>query len=233
MGFWDFFSRGSRVARGKANAAMDSLEDATFETTVQQTIKDMKQELRKLVNASADAVANAARLERQHGKIVANVTEWRNRAKTALKSSNEDLARKALAKSKEFEQEASKLQPSVDGARKTADTLKARIDQMNGRISEAERNASTLVARKNAAVAQKKVAQALADVGNADDAFATLGRFEQAVEKEEAAAIAFDELAAGGSADAALEDEFAALEVGALSLEMEDDLAALKTELES
>ncbi len=100
--------------------------------------------------------------------------------------------------------------------------------QLKERINEAERNAATLIARRNAAVAQKKVAMALADVGNADDAFATLGRLEQAVEREEAAAIAFDSLAAG-SDDDDLEKQFAALELTGGG--MDDDLAALKAEL--
>lgn len=230
MGFWDFFSRGGRVVRGKANAAMDAIEDATFETTIKQTVQDMKSELRKLVNSSADAVANATRLERQHQKVLTQADDWKRRAKTALKGGNEDLARKALMKKKEFESEASKLEPSVTSAKSVAGKLKSRIDQLKQRISEAERNAATLVARRNAAVAQKKVAMALADVGNADDAFATLGRFEQQIEKEEAAAIAFDSLAAGND-DTDLANEIAALEVKSLELDADDDLAALKAEL--
>lgn len=230
MGFWDFFSRGGRVVRGKANAAMDVIEDANFETTLKQTIADMKGELRKLVNSSADAIANSTRLERQQAKVLADSEEWKGRAKLALSNGNEDLARKALAKKKEYDSEASKLQPTVTNAQKITETLKARIAQLKERIEEAERNASTLVARRNAAAAQKKVAMALADVGNADDAFATLARFEQAVEKEEAAAVAFDTLA--DSTDTmSLEKEFAALETksGAAT---DDDLAALKAELD-
>jgi phage shock protein A len=228
MGFWDFFSRGGRVARGKANAMMDSIEDSTYETTIQQTVKDMKGELRKLVNSSADAVANATRLERQHGKMDSQGSDWRGRAKAALQGGNEELARKALGKSKEFQQEAEKLAPTLQSAKKVAETLRGRISQLKDRINDAERNAATLIARRNAAVAQKKVAMALADVGNADDAFATLGRLEQAVEREEAAAIAFDSLA-GGSEDEDLEKQFAALELSGGG--MDDDLAALKAEL--
>jgi len=230
MGFWDYFSRGGRVVRGKANAAMDAIEDANFETTIKQTVIDMKTELRNLVNSSADAVANATRLERQHGKILSQSEDWKNRAKMALKGGNEELARKALAKKKEYDSEAKKLKPSADGAKKISGTLQSRIKQLKDRINEAERNASTLVARRNAAIAQKKVAMALADVGNGDDAFATLNRFEQTIEKEEAAAIAFDTLAGGGEEDS-LEDEFAALEASSMGAAMDDDLAALKAEL--
>jgi len=231
MGFWDWFGRGGRVAAGKANSAMDALEDATFETTIKQTIRDMKAELRKLVNSSADAVANATRLERQHRKIIDQATDWRGRAKAALTGGREDLAKQALGKSKQFTDEAKKLEPTLAGAKSIATKMKSSIGELKSRITEAERNASTLVARRNAAVAQKKVAMALADVGNGDDAFATLSRFEQSVEKEEAAAIAFDSLAAG-SDDKDLEKEIMLLEAAAGGAALDDDLAALKAELE-
>ena len=46
--FSDIFDRMGRVARGEANA-VDALEDATFETTVKQTVADMRTELNKVV----------------------------------------------------------------------------------------------------------------------------------------------------------------------------------------
>ncbi len=40
MGFLsDIFSRAGRVARGQANAGMGVVEDATFESTVKQTVQ--------------------------------------------------------------------------------------------------------------------------------------------------------------------------------------------------
>ena len=51
----DIFGRMGRVARGEANAGVDALEDATFETTVRQTVADMRAELNKVINASAMA----------------------------------------------------------------------------------------------------------------------------------------------------------------------------------
>ena len=50
MGFLsEIFGRMGRVTRGQANAGVDALEDATFETTVRQTVADMKGELNKVV----------------------------------------------------------------------------------------------------------------------------------------------------------------------------------------
>lgn len=232
MGVFDWFSRGGRVARGKANAAMDAIEDATFETTLKQTIHDMKEDLRKLVNASADAMANGTRLQRQHDKLLGQSGEWKDKARLALQSNREDLAKKALAKKTEFDKEAGSLKPQVETAQKTSESLKARIEQLKARITEAERTSSTLIARKNAAEAQRKVAAAIADLGDQDNAFSTLKRFEETVEKQEAAAIAFDELAGGGGG-ADLDREIAMLGMSGAGANqaVDDDLAALKAEL--
>ena len=54
MGFIsDLFGRAGRVARGQANQGMSAVEDATFEATVKQTVLDMRTELNKAVQASA------------------------------------------------------------------------------------------------------------------------------------------------------------------------------------
>lgn len=234
MGVFDWFSRGGRVARGKANAVMDSIEDATFETTLKQTIADMKGDLRKLVNASADAMANGTRLQRQYDKLIGQSDEWKGKAKAALQGGREDLAKRALAKRAEFDRDAATLKPQVEAALKSSETIKERIEQLKARITEAERTSSTLVARKNAAVAQQKVAAAIADLGDQDNAFSTLKRFEETVEKQEAAALAFDELAGAtsGSKDRDLDKEIALLGLGGSSSGVDDDLAALKAELE-
>jgi phage shock protein A len=69
------------------------------------------------------------------------------------------------------------------------------------------------------------VAEAMAGVGNADNAFAALNRFEETVSREEATAKAFDELASTGKDDD-LEKQFASL--GGHSVDAE--LEALKRE---
>jgi len=66
----------------------------------------------------------------------------------------------------------------------------------------------------------------MAGVGNADNAFAQLNRFEQTVSKEEATAKAFDQLANAGT-DHDLEKEFAQLGSGG---GVDAELAALKAE---
>jgi phage shock protein A len=221
----DIFSRVGRVARGQANAGVDVLEDATFETTVRQTVADMKTELNNVVRASAMAMSNYNSLDAEYQKYVRQSQEWKDRAGQALDAGNEDLAKKALAKKAECDQQVNSMKAAVEAAQATSEKLKSQVGELKRKIEDGERTANTLVARKNAAVAQRKVSEAMAGVGNADNAFATLNRFEQTVSKEEATAKAFDQLASVGKDDD-LEKQFAQL--GSHSVDAE--LAALKAE---
>ncbi|MDJ0762741.1 MAG: PspA/IM30 family protein [Myxococcota bacterium] len=222
-----FFNRLSRVFKGKANEGMDALEDATFETTVKQTIRDMESELNRVIKASAEAMSNHNRLEAEYEKYQRQSADWKDKAKAALASGREDLAKKALAKKSEADRQIASMEQAVIDARSVRDKLKGQVDQLRKKIAEAKRTSSTLIARKNAAKAQKKVAQALAGVAEGDNAFASLKRFEDSVAKEEAVAKAYDDMTDTGDAD--LEAEFAALDMS----DADAELDALKAELSS
>ena len=221
----DFFSRLGRVARGQANQGVDVIEDATFEATINQTVADMRNELNNVVRASAVAMSNYNRLDAEYQKYVRQSQDWKDRAGQALDAGNEDLAKKALAKKAECDRQVASMQQAVDAAHQTSEKLKSQVGELKSKIDEGERTATTLVARKNAALAQRKVAEAMAGVGSADNAFAQLNRFEDTVSKEEATAKAFDELASTGK-DEDLEKQFAELSGHGVDA----DLAALKAE---
>jgi phage shock protein A len=182
----------------------------------------MRTELTKTINASASAMANHNRLEAEYMKYVRQSEEWFGRANQALDAGNEELAKKALAKKAESDEQVRSMQAGVDSARNASEQLKSKVNELKRRIDEAERTATTLVARKNAAVAQRKVAEALSGVAEADNAFSALKTFEESVAKEEAKAKAYDQIAAGQ--DDVLEAEFK--ELGGITVDSE--LAALK-----
>jgi phage shock protein A len=225
MGFFsDIFSRSGRVARGQANKGMDKIEDATFEATVKQTVVDMRSELANTIGASAEAMANHNRLEAEYSKYAQQSQDWLARANQALDAGNEELAKKALAKKAESDQQLASMKTGIDAARNASESLKQHVNDLKRRIDEAERTATTLVARRNAALAQRKVAEALSGAGQADNAFAALKNFEESVSREEAKAQAFDQLASVTGQDQVLEAEFTELKGGSVDTE----LAALK-----
>jgi phage shock protein A len=221
----DVFSRLGRVGRGQVNQGVGAIEDATFEATINQTVADMKTELNNVVRASAVAMSNYNRLDAEYQKYVTQSQEWKTRAGQALDAGNEDLAKKALAKKSECDRQVTSMQQAIDQARATSEKLKSQVGELKSKIEDGERTATTLVARKNAASAQRKVAEAMAGVGNADNAFSALGKFEESVAREEATAQAFDQLASTGKDDD-LEKQFAQLGSHGVDAELE----ALKKE---
>ncbi len=226
MGFFsDIFSRSGRVVRGQANKGMDAIEDATFESTLKQTVRDMKTELNRVVKASAEAISQHNRLESEYAKYERQSADWKDKAKMALGKGSEDLARKALAKKSEADEQVNILRPGVESARGASSKLKEQVTSLKRRIEEADRNAGTLIARRNAAKASKKVSQALAGVGEGNNAFAAIKNFEESVEREEASAKAYDSLSTDDNED--LAKEFAELD----ATNVDDDLAALRKEM--
>ena len=217
----DMFSRLGRVARGQANQGVGAIEDATFEATVNQTVADMKTELNNVVRASAMAMSEYNRLDAEYQKYVKQSQEWKDRAGLALDAGNEDLAKKALAKKAEADRQVASMQTAVQSAQATSEKLKQQVTELKRKIEEGERTATTLVARKNAATAQRKVSEAMAGVGNADNAFSALGKFEESVAREEATAKAYDQLASTGSEDKDLEAQFAQLGDHGVDAELE------------
>src|SRR5437763_13343850 len=139
MGFLsDIFGRTGRVARGVANQGVDALEDATFETTVKQTVADMRTELNRVVQASAVAMSNYNRLDAEYQKYVRQSQEWKNRAGLALDARDEELARKALAKKAESDRQIASLQAAVDSARSASESLKTQVTELKHKIDEGE-----------------------------------------------------------------------------------------------
>ena len=215
-----------RVSKGKLNEGVDILEDATFESTLQQGIRDMEAELHKVIRSSADAMSNCNRLEVEYNKFVEQSKDWEDKAKKALKAGDEDLARKALAKKTECDQQATSLKTAVEQGVVARDKLKNQVEELRRKIDDSKRKASTLIARKNAANAQKKMAQVMSGLGTDNNAYASISRFEEAVNREEASAKAYESMSAGSDPD--LEKEFADLDVSSTDTE----LARMKAELE-
>jgi phage shock protein A len=218
-------SRISRIFKGKAHEGVDMLEDATFESTLKQTIRDMEAELNNVIKASAEAMSNHNRLEAEYEKQKQRSAEWKHKAVKALEAGNEDLAKKALAKKGECDRQVASMEKGVADAAAVRAKLKSQVDMLRSKIAEGRRNASTLIARKNAANAQKKVAQALAGVADGDNAFQSLQRFEDTVAKEEALARAYDDMTDTG--DTELQKEFETLDLK----DTDAELDALKAEL--
>lgn len=220
-----FFKRIFSLGAGKANDAVDALEDANMDTVIRQSIREMESDLEKTIKASAEAMASANQIQTKYDNLKRDKKEWEGKAQQALAADKEDLALKALEKVTEVEQAMADLEPAVKQSKAACESLKKKVDDFKSRIQKAKTESKTLIARHEAAKAQKKLASAAAGVGSTDNAFAKMERFKERVSANEAEANAYDDL--GSNPDDELEKEFSELNSSAAT----DKLAAMKAKL--
>ena len=221
-----FFDRMKTLVKGKANEAIDKLEDKNIEAIVKEEIRKMKGEFREAKSAVAKSITLVKEAETKSNKAKEEVDHWSTRAKQALEAGNEDLARKALEKKQEAEKDYRKYQEQVVERRRIADIHKAKVKELQERIEEAEDRQDELIAAAESARATKEINETMSGLGK-ENASDNLDRLEKRVIKMEAEAQASDELYEDLKKDD-LESQFEELEN---KDSVDDELARLKAEM--
>ncbi len=215
------FGRMADIVKANLNDLLDRAEDP--EKMIKQMVIEMEEAVNKATLAVGQAIANEKSLERQYNKQLAQTNDWQQKALQAVGAGRDDLARQALERKNSIQKNVTDLDKMLGEARATSVNLRGQLDQLKGKLDEARMRQSTLIARSQAAKAKKAISQSFAGVGS--DAFSKFDQLERKVEKTEAEAEAFAQLA---NENTSLEDQFKALGSGA---EVDDELAALKAQL--
>jgi phage shock protein A len=214
------FARVTDIFKANINDLLDRAEDP--EKMLKQMVLEMEESVNKTTLAVASSIANHVNLQKKLDKAKADRIEWEKKAMQAITANRDDLAKAALEKKSQYERNITDLEPLTITAKQTSDNLRIQLDKLKSKLDEARTRQSTLVARSQAAKAQKQIAQSLSGVGS--DAFSKFNKLEEKVEKMEAEATAFEQLAGESSS---LEDEFKQLEASSVDA----DLLALKAKM--
>ena len=216
------FDRLSRLIRSSLNDFVSKAEDPV--KILDQSVADMQEDLVKLRQAVAMAIASQKRLENQAGQAKEQIKNWFSRAELALKKGEEDLAREALSRKKTFQETFESLSTQFQTQNGQVEKLKKSLLLLERKIAEARTKKDMLKARAQAAKAQQQIQSAVGDVGS-KSAMAAFERMEDKVEALEASGQAALELAGED-----LESKFAALEGGD---DLEKELESLRSQLKS
>ena len=149
---------------------------------------------------------------------------WESRAKDALRSSKEELARQAVDNKLQADgnvKQYHKLYTDISSQRKV---LREQVDILKDKLVEARNRQAMLMARDKVADARKEVASAVGDL-DSSGAFAKMDKMERKIAEKEAQADATFEIS---GIDADKGDPFVELEKKKAA---EDELARLKKEL--
>jgi phage shock protein A len=214
------FDRIGRVLRSNIGAAVNAAEDP--EKMLEQTVTDMQEDLVKLRQAVAGAIASQKRLEQQYNQAQTQSNEWYRRAQLALQKGDETLAREALARKQTFTTTGTSLKQQLDQSTSQVETMRKGLMGLESKIAEAKTKKDMLKARARSAKATEQITQAMGQIDTAS-AMSTFDRMEEKVLELEARSAAVSELAGD-----TLADKFAALEAGT---DLDGDLEALKLEM--
>ncbi len=224
----------TNMAKANINALLDRAEDP--EKMLDQMIRDYTNSIREAESAVAQTVGNVRLAEKDLEEDRAAATQWGEKAALASKKAEEarqsgdtaeaerldNLARLALGKQIDFEQQVKSQEPLLVSQKEMAEQLKAGLTGMKTKLEDLKVKRDQLVARQKTAQAQNQVQETAAKFNLADPT-SELNRFEEKIRKQEALAAGRAELASES-----LENQFAELEKSGSSAEIEARLAALK-----
>ena len=207
-----------RVFRANINNLIKGSEDP--EKILEQTVKEMQDNLVQLRQGVAQAIATQKRTERQAAQARSTAEEWYRRAQLALQQGNESLAREALTKRKAYQDTATELFNHIDGQKIVVAQLKKNMQSLELKISEAKTKKDMYIARARSAQASYRLQEMLGDITTNQNAFE---RMEEKVLEIEAQSEAQK---LSGTDD--LEKKLAALEE---SKEIDSELTAMRQQL--
>jgi len=209
-----------RVIRANLNSLIGSAEDP--EKMLEQAVAEMQENLVRLRQGVAQAIATQKRTERQ--AIAANSTaeEWYRRAQLALQQGNESLAREALTKRRAYQETATSLSNQIGQQTEIVERLKRDMRSLELKISEAKTKKDMYIARARSAEASYRLQEMLSGVS----ATSSLNAFERMEEKVFQIEAKSEAIAQLGSDD--LQKQFASLES---ANDIDAELAAMKTQV--
>lgn len=215
------FDRMTTILRANVNSLLDNAEDP--EKMIDQIIRDMNEAIRQARSQVADMIAEEKRLKAEMEENQELTTQWQQKAELALTKGSDDLAREALKRKRDYEDNVKVYGSQWQSQKDAVTKLKSDLAALEDKYEDAVRDRDNLIARHRRAEAQKTVSTAASNL-SALDPSAELSRMEDRIQREEAKAAATAEL----SQDS-LEQQIKNLEEHS---ELDDELAALKAKIQ-
>ncbi|MBU7586235.1 MAG: PspA/IM30 family protein [Nostoc sp. TH1S01] len=209
-----------RVIRANLNSLIGSAEDP--EKILEQAVAEMQENLVRLRQGVAQAIATQKRTERQAMAAQSTAEKWYRNAQLALEQGNESLAREALTKRRAYQETATSLLNQIGQQTEIVNRLKTDMRSLEAKISEAKTKKDMYIARARSAEASYRLQEMLSGVSPTS----SLNAFERMEEKVFQIEAKSEAIAQLDSDD--LQKQFASLE-SASSIDAE--LATMKQQV--
>ncbi|MDY0058257.1 MAG: PspA/IM30 family protein [Myxococcota bacterium] len=191
-----------RIVRANVNQMLDKAEDP--QRSLQLHLEELREGAREARQELIRLAADEKLARRKHSELLEESHRWEERAMTALRAGDEELARRALAYKHEVDLKAAELLRQAD--------LSAEYSgQLEGQVALLERK-SELATQRTASLAERAARRAPSSVRGSslpgvdapmpdplgdEPAFAEFGRLDSRIDEMDAQLAAYAELNAG------------------------------------
>lgn len=211
----------SNLVRANINDLLDHAEDP--EKMLDQILRDMQSNSVTARNQVAQMIAQEKELEAEVNESNQLSAEWGEKAKRAVAAGKDDLAREALKRKKDADQNGAVYQQQLDIQKTTVAKLKQQLQLLESKYQSTSSQRDALIARQRRAKVSlditKQASQAVQSLSPLD-ASSELDRMERKIRSNESQAAAFNELE-----DTSLDAQFRDLDY---DVDIEKELEALK-----
>ncbi len=213
------FDRMSRLIRANVNDVLDRAEDP--EKMIDQILRDMDSNMRTARTQVAAMIAQEKELEADLQETTQLASEWAAKAKRAVDAGKDDLAREALRRKRDMDENAAVYSKQHEIQLQTVSKLKDQLRQLESKYQQTLSQRDSLIARQKRAQATKQVTQMASTVSLTPmDASSELDRMERKIRATESEALAVGEMQSNS-----YEDQFRELDY---DVDIEKELEALK-----
>lgn len=212
------------ILSANVNELIEHYEDP--ELLLKQAIREMEAAVNSALENAVKVVAEEKLLARQLSTEESAAALWRERATAAVRRGDDEAARNALIRKREHETASTALARQLEEAATLGQSLRRQIESLRFRTEDARRKLVLLSARQRAAAARQRLLVEFSSAPIGEHAFQKFERLCRKVERTEAEAEALAELTGE-----AVNQEFAAAEHSLARHEIEDELCALKAQL--
>jgi len=214
------FSRFTDIINANINAMLDKAEEP--EKMIKLIIEEMAETLVEVRSAAAKQIAEKKTLMRHIRAMESRVAHWQQKAELALNKSREDLAKSALVEKLSCIQKLAELNVELSQFDEYLNALQLDSQRLQDKLTEAKRKQEAFAIRQQSAEVCLKVREKVA-IGNIDQAISKFERYQQKIDRVEAAVEAYDM-----TSSKSLDSQFRALENDET---IEQALAQLKQEI--
>ncbi len=189
------FGRVGDILSANLNDMVDRFEDP--EKMLKQAVREMEAAIVEARRETARAMAAEKLAAKELADSERQSRDWQTRAEQAVRSGDDALARKALARKQEHDKVSAALRDQTAAASEASRTLRHQLEAMQAKVSEAKRRIGTLSARQKAAAVRARMQAGVEDVAVNTDAFDKFERLRKKVDRVEAETEALQELQTG------------------------------------